>query len=77
MPTQPPSDDEDANRRAVAARNGSPFLSTKEAAFYLGLKPHTLICMRMRKEGPVFRRHGRHIFYHIDDLDNWSRSRQS
>jgi hypothetical protein len=77
MPKPPTSDDEDANHRAMAARSGSPFLSSKEAAFYLGLKPHTLIHMRMRGVGPHYRRHGRHIFYHIDDLDAWSKARGS
>lgn len=70
----PQDDDDDPAQRALAARKGSPFLSSKEAAFYLSLKPHTLIKMRMRGEGPKFRRHGRHIFYHIDDLDAWSRA---
>lgn len=66
-----PSPD-DANLRATLARKGSPFLTTKEAAFYLGLKPHTLVKMRMRGEGPKYRRHGRNVVYHIDDLDAWS-----
>uniref|UniRef100_UPI003183F458 hypothetical protein n=1 Tax=Edaphosphingomonas laterariae TaxID=861865 RepID=UPI003183F458 len=29
--------------------------------------------MRRRGEGPLFRRHGRHVRYHVDDLDSWSR----
>ncbi|WP_326521586.1 hypothetical protein [Sphingomonas abietis] len=29
--------------------------------------------MRGKGHGPRFRRHGRFIRYHIDDLDNWSR----
>lgn len=63
---------DDPNLRAKLAKKGSPFLTTKEAAFYLGLKPHTLVKMRMRGEGPKYRRHGSHIFYHIDELDAWS-----
>lgn len=65
---------QDTNRRAAHARQGSPFLRSKEAAFYLGLKPHTLVKMRMRGEGPKYRKHGRYIFYHINDLDTWSAS---
>lgn len=61
--------------RAAHARKGSPFLTSKEAAFYLGLKPQTLIKMRMEGRGPKYRKHGRHIFYHIDDLDGWSKGR--
>ena len=59
--------------RAAKARKGSPFLTTKEAAFYLGLKPHTLVKMRMQLRGPNHRSHGRYIFYHIDDLEAWSK----
>lgn len=60
--------------RAAAARKGSPFLNTKQAAFYIGLSHRTLEKMRPKKCGPAYRRHGGHILYHIDDLDAWSRS---
>ena len=60
--------------RAAKARKGSPFLTTKEAAFFLGLKPHTLVKMRMESRGPAHRHHGRYIFYHIDDLEIWSKA---
>jgi hypothetical protein len=60
--------------RAACAKKGSPFLSTKEAAFYLSLKPHTLVKMRMQQRGPNCRHHGRYIFYHIDDLEAWSKA---
>ncbi len=64
--------EQDINIRATRAKKGCPFLTTKEAAYYLGLKPNTLIKMRMQGRGPKYRKHGRHIFYHIDDLDTWS-----
>jgi hypothetical protein len=64
-------DDEIA--RAGRAKKGSPFLSTEQAAFYLGLSPRKLQGMRGAGEGPRFRRHSRFIRYHIDDLDNWSK----
>jgi Helix-turn-helix domain len=67
-----PHTTQDINIRAARAKKGCPFLTTKEAAFYLGLKPQTLIKMRMEKRGPKYRKHGRHIFYHIDGLDEWS-----
>ena len=65
---------QDTVLRAAKARKGSPFLTTKEAAFFLGLKPHTLVKMRMKKRGPSHRHHGRYIFYHIDDLETWSKA---
>ena len=62
--------------RASKARQGSPFLSTKEAAFYLGLSSRTLEKMRLCGHGPRFRKHGRYVRYHIDDLDGWSEGRR-
>lgn len=67
--------DDDANVRAARARAGSPYLSPKQAAFYLGMSPRTLQEHRSAGAGPRCRRHSRHIRYHIDDLDTWSRAR--
>ena len=50
----------------------SPFLTIAEAADYLRLKPHTLDNMRWRGTGPRFRKHGGRIFYHRDDVNDWS-----
>lgn len=59
--------------RAARAKKGSPFLSTEQAAFYLGLSARKLQTMRASGSGPRFRRHSRYVRYHIDDLDAWSR----
>ena len=64
---------EDEVARAARAKKGSPFLSTEQAAFYLGLSARKLQQMRGVGGGPVFRRHTRYVRYHIDDLDDWSR----
>jgi hypothetical protein len=64
---------DDAVARANRAKQGTPFLSTDQAAFYLGLSPRTLQELRATDEGPPFRRHCRYVRYHIDDLDTWSR----
>jgi hypothetical protein len=63
---------EDENARAARARKGCPFLSTEQAAFYLGLSPRKMQAMRAAGTGPPFRRHSRYVRYHIDDLDRWS-----
>ena len=68
-----PSTEEDENARAARAAKGSPFLSPEQAAFYLGLSVRTLQEYRSAGKGPRFRRHSRHIRYHIDDLDAWSK----
>lgn len=64
--------DGDECLRADAARKGSPFLNTAQAAYYLGLSERTLREMRGRGDGPPFREHGRQYRYHIDELDAWS-----
>ena len=64
---------EDDVARAARAKKGSPFLSTEQAAFYLGLSARKLQQMRGAGAGPIFRRHSRYVRYHIDDLDDWSR----
>ncbi len=58
--------------RAAKAKKGSPFLNTAQAAFYVGLSQRTLEKMRLTGHGPRFRKHGRYVRYHIDDLDAWS-----
>lgn len=65
--------DSDDIDRATRAKRGSPFLNTDQAAAYLGLSGRSLKRLRVRGEGPVFRRHCRFVQYHIDDLDAWSR----
>ncbi|PZQ50015.1 MAG: DNA-binding protein [Novosphingobium pentaromativorans] len=65
------------NSRAQEARSDCPFLTSKEAAFYLGLAVVTLKGMRKNGTGPKCRKHGRDWRYHIEDLDVWSLSRSA
>lgn len=65
--------EEDDIARAARAKKGTPFLSTEQAAFYLGLSARKLQSMRAAGRGPRFRRHSRYVRYHIDDLETWSR----
>ena len=60
--------------RAARAKKGSPFLSTEQAGFYLGLSARKMQAMRGSGTGPSFRRHSRYVRYHIDDLDSWSQT---
>lgn len=66
---------DDEADRAARARKGSPFLSTAQAAHYVGLSRRTLEKMRVVGGGPTYRKHGRYVRYHIDDLDQWSAAR--
>lgn len=66
---------DDPFARAAQARKGSPFLNPKQAGFYVGLSHRTLEAMRLEGRGPRWRKHGRHVRYHVDDLDTWSLSR--
>ena len=61
--------------RVANGHNGSPFLDTTQAAEYVKLSPATLQKMRVLGSGPKYRKHGRYVRYHIDDLDAWSRAR--
>ncbi len=66
---------DDTADRARAARATNPFLTTKQAAFHLGLAYSTLKAMRAKGKGPRCRLHGRTWRYHIDDIDAWSNAR--
>jgi excisionase family DNA binding protein len=65
---------DDAIDRAAEAKKGSPFLTTDQAAFYVGLTSQTLKKMRRDGRGPRYRKHGRYVRYHIADLDEWSKN---
>lgn len=53
-----------------------PFYTTREASRFLKLQPNTLEKMRVYGGGPVYRKHGRYVRYHIDDLNTWSDQRK-
>jgi len=55
--------------RATIAKKGSPYLTTKQAAHYLGLSPRTLEKMRAKGVGPKFHRIGRSARYLVRELD--------
>lgn len=52
------------------------FLTTRKAAEVLGLRPNTLEKMRVYGGGPIYRKHGRHVRYLLDDLIAWSDARK-
>ena len=53
------------------------YLSTREAACYLGLSVRTLNRYRVSGDGPVFHRFGgRAVRYRRDDLDDWAAARR-
>jgi len=52
--------------------NQNPFLTASEAGDFLRLKKRTLDNMRWMGTGPNFRKHGGRVFYHIDELKEWS-----
>ncbi len=54
----------------------NPFRSVVEAAAYLRLTRAALDRYRWSGGGPKYRKHGGRVFYHIDDLNAWSESRQ-
>ena len=68
-----------AQRKPTAPQVNSsdnPFRSVVEAAAYLRLTRAALDRYRWSGGGPKYRKHGGRVFYHIDDLNAWSESRQ-
>jgi hypothetical protein len=51
-----------------------PFLNTAEAAAWLRLTKNTLDKMRVQGTGPLYRKHGRYVRYHIEDLVDYSQA---
>ena len=56
--------------------NGTKYLSTREAAAWLGLSPRTLDRYRVSGEGPAFHRFGSRVRYLAADLDDWASARR-
>jgi hypothetical protein len=52
--------------------NRNPFLRVAEAGAFLRLKKRTFDNIRWVGNGPSFRKHGERVFYHIDELIEWS-----
>jgi hypothetical protein len=64
---------DDLYDRADRAKKGSPFLNAALAAHYLGISVRNLQRLNKAGRGPLMRRHGRYVRYHIDDLEAWSK----
>ena len=56
--------------------NARNYLSTRQAAEWLGLSPRTLDRYRVTGEGPVFHRFGSRVRYLLADLETWANSRR-
>ena len=56
--------------------NGTKYLSTREAAAWLGLSPRTLDRYRVSGEGPAFHRFGSRVRYLVTDLETWAAARR-
>ena len=65
----------DDSVRRSNGRTPTPFLTTVQAADFVGLSARTLEKMRVHGGGPTYRKHGRYVRYHIDDLAAWSTGR--
>lgn len=62
--------------RVPPSGNGTPYLSTEEAASYLRISLRVLQSYRISGEGPAYRKHGARVVYHLDDLERWSAIRR-
>mgnify|MGYP001422002978 CR=1 FL=1 len=50
----------------------NPYLTVREAGAYVRLKKRTLDNMRWMGTGPMYRKHGGRIYYHVEELKEWS-----
>ncbi len=46
-------------------------LRASVAADYVGLAVSTLKKLRVTRQGPAFEKHGRAVYYRVEDLDAW------
>ena len=56
--------------------NDCPFLDVVRAAKYLHVGRSTLDRYRQTGVGPIYRKHGGRVVYHIEDLRAWSNGRK-
>ncbi len=56
--------------------NAPQYMSTREAAAFLGLSPRTLDRYRVSGEGPVFHKFGSSVRYARSDLQSWAEARR-
>jgi excisionase family DNA binding protein len=64
------SDQTQANEVTVQAT--AKYLTTPNAASYLGLSPRTLEKFRVVGGGPAFHKFGRRVLYSYEDLETWA-----
>jgi len=60
-----------ATNNGKGGRHSSPLLVPKEVATYLRIRLQTLSKMRVENRGPEFRKAGRFVRYHIEDVESW------
>ena len=56
--------------------DGENYMTTKQAAAYLGLSDRTLESYRSKGGGPAFHYFGRRVLYLLDDLREWAAERR-
>lgn len=71
--TATPGDPLGSIREARDALRSSPFLTSKQAAHFLGFSDRTLQDMRRKGTGPRYVRLGRQVRYHFEDLKAYAR----
>ena len=62
--------------RWTATSDEQRYLSTREAAEYLGRSARTLRQYRVSGAGPVYHRFGRAVRYAREDLERWAKARR-
>ena len=78
LTTQVPNGGAELERKGEIRMNENArnYLSTRQAAEWLGLSPRTLDRYRVTGEGPIFHRFGSRVRYLLADLDTWATARR-
>ena len=67
---------EEEGGRSMNGNGSRKYLSTREAAEWLGLSPRTLDRYRVSGDGPAFHRFGSRVRYMAGDLEAWASARR-
>jgi len=74
LPRARSSNERREGREVCGGGRSQPYLTTSEAAGRLHLTKKTLETWRFERRGPPYRKFGRKVLYHVEELDEWARA---
>jgi len=74
LPSALQSKESQDGREVDHSQKHQQYLTTSEAASRLHLTRKTLEMWRFERKGPPYRKFGRKVLYHLEELDRWARA---